>query len=50
MGAKGNEISCNRNMVFFDSNVKRGFSTRISFEGITTISNQDSCHLQSLVI
>jgi hypothetical protein len=40
-GTKDKEISYNRNVSSFDSNVKRSVSTRVNFEGITAITNQE---------
>jgi hypothetical protein len=49
-GAKCKEISCNRNVASFDSNVKRSVSTRISFEGITATADQEFHDLPSFII
>jgi hypothetical protein len=47
---KGKEISCSRNVTFLDSNVKRSMSTRIGFEGITAMTNQEFHNLQNIIV
>ena len=50
MSAKGKEITSDSNVASFDSDVKRGVSSRIGFEGITAISNQEFHGLQSFIV